>query len=131
MKKFFSLTQVTHLRRHFNYYNELQKKSSLFVSRFWNIWQSLFRHSIYKIIFWFQPSWLGLENMLTTSLQRDKTPSHNEYSRYGIKPSDGEASVLELWSTPSLSLLSGLLWSGEVVPARVPSMGQMKLFNLL
>ena len=53
---------------------------------------------------------------------------------YAIKQSDGEASVtLELWgiqSTPSLTLLPGLLWPGLVAPDRVLSMGQIELFDI-
>ena len=43
-----------------------------------------------------------------------------------------EAPVVEfVESTPSLTLLSGPLWPGVVVPVRVPSKGQIELFNLL
>ena len=41
--------------------------------------------------------------------------------------------MLELWgirSTPSLPLLSGPLWPGVVMPDRVPSMGQIELFDI-
>ena len=41
-----------------------------------------------------------------------KPHSHNECPRYDIKPSDGEAATLEIWtmwSTPSLPFLPGLL----------------------
>ena len=34
-----------------------------------------------------------------------------------------------IWSNPSLPLLSGPLWTWVVVPFRVPSMGQIELFN--
>ena len=47
--------------------------------------------------------------------------------RYDTKVSDGETLVLEFWgmgNTPSLELLPGPLWPREVVPVRVPSMGQ-------
>ena len=49
-----------------------------------------------------------------------------------IKPSDGEAPVLELWrmeSTTSLSLLPVPLWHEVVVPVKFLSMGQIELFN--
>ena len=36
-----------------------------------------------------------------------------------------------MWSTPSLSLLSGLLWPGVIVPVRVSSVHQIELFNHL
>ena len=52
--------------------------------------------------------------------------------RYDTKPSDSEASVLDLWgmwSVPSLPLLSGLLCPGVVVPVRVSYRGQIELFN--
>ena len=47
---------------------------------------------------------------------------------------DSEAPVLEhlgMWSTPSLPLHPGSLWSGLVLPVRIPSMGQMEAFNHL
>ena len=54
----------------------------------------------------------------------------NEYPGYDTKQPDGEASVmLELWgmwSTPSLPLLPGPLWSGVVAPDRVLSIGQIE-----
>ena len=53
---------------------------------------------------------------------------------YSTKLSDGETPILELWgmwTTPSLPLLPGPLWSGVAVPARVLSLDQIKLFNHL
>ena len=54
---------------------------------------------------------------------------------YDIKQSDGEASVmLALWgmrSTPSLTLFSGPLWPGVVLPDRVLSMSQIELNYVL
>ena len=47
---------------------------------------------------------------------------------------DGEASVLELWgmwSISSLSLFQGPIRTGVVVSVRIPSMGQIELFNHL
>ena len=45
--------------------------------------------------------------------------------------SDGEILVIlelwRMWSTPSLPLLTGLLWLGGVAPDRVLSMGQIEL----
>ena len=62
-----------------------------------------------------------------------KTPSHNNYPRYDIKPSDSEALVmLELWGmwiTPSLPLLPNPLWPGEVAPEKVLSIDQIELFD--
>ena len=40
------------------------------------------------------PSRLGLKNTLTASLQRGKTPSHNECPGYNTKKSDGEVTVI-------------------------------------
>ena len=48
------------------------------------------------------------------------------------KPSDDEDLVLEIWemlTIPSLPLLPGPLWPVVVVSVRVPSMGQIELFN--
>ena len=71
--------------------------------------------------------------MLTASLQRvNPPPTHHECLEYNTKPPDGVAPILELWgiwSTPSLSLLPGLLWAGVVVPVRVPC--QKELFDHL
>ena len=80
----------------------------------------------------FLPSRLGLQNTLTVSLQRGKTPtSHKEYPGYDTKQSYIETPVmLELWgmqSTPSLPSLSGPLWSWVVAPDRVLSMSQIEL----
>ena len=41
------------------------------------------------------PSWLGLLNTPTASLQRGKTPHSNEYPVYDTKQSDGEAPVMQ------------------------------------
>ena len=53
--------------------------------------------------------------------------SPNEYPGYDMKQSDGEVPImLELWgmwSTSSVLLLPGLLWSRVVAPDRVLSMG--------
>ena len=63
------------------------------------------------------PSWLGMQNTQTASLQRSKTLS-SDCPRYDIKQSDTKAPVMqELWgmrSTPSLLSLSGSLWKGTV-----------------
>ena len=58
--------------------------------------------------------------------------SPNESRRCGSKPFDGEVLVLELWgmwSTPSLPLLQVSLSPAEVAAVRVPSIGEMELFN--
>ena len=39
--------------------------------------------------------------------------------------------VWRMWNKPSLRSLSGALWAGVVVPVRVSSVGQLKLFNHL
>ena len=52
-------------------------------------------------------------------------------NKYSSKVNDGEAPVLEhrrMGSASSLALLPGTLWSGLVVPIRVPSMGHIELF---
>ena len=76
------------------------------------------------------PSRLGLQNTLTASLQRGKTPA-NECLAYDTKQSGGEASVmLKLWgmrSTPLLPLHQGPLWPRMVAPDRALSMGQIEL----
>ena len=71
--------------------------------------------------------------MPTESLQRVKI-STNVYPGYDTKSSDDEALVLELltmWSTTTLPLLLGPLKPEVVVHFRVPSLGQMELFNHL
>ena len=53
---------------------------------------------------------------------------------YDTKPSDDEATVLELWgmlSIPSSPLLRGPLWPSVVVLVRVPSMGQIYYLIIL
>ena len=70
-------------------------------------------------------------------VQAVETPTQerqDECPRYNVKPSDSEALVLELWemwSTSLLRLLLGPLKPGVVVPDRVPSMGQIELFDHL
>ena len=82
----------------------------------------------------FLPSWLGLKNTPTASLQRGKTPPQR-VSWYDTKQSDGEVpAVLELWglrSTPSLPSLPGPLWPGVVPPDRALSMGYIELIAYL
>ena len=56
----------------------------------------------------------------------------HEHAGYNIKPSDHEAPVLELcktWSTPSLPLPLGPLWSRVVVP--ILCISQIELFTIL
>ena len=56
-------------------------------------------------------------------------PGTNECPGYDIKPSDSEAPASEIrgmWSTPSLPLLPGPLWSRVVAPDRVLSMSQIE-----
>ena len=59
---------------------------------------------------WLLPSWLGLEDTPTASLQRSQTPT-NECPVYDTKQSDREVPVMiefgECTSTPSLSSLPG------------------------
>ena len=60
--------------------------------------------------------------------------SINESPGYDTKQSDGEASVmLELWGMLSTSSLPSLLCPlrpADVAPDRVPSMGQIELFDI-
>ena len=63
----------------------------------------------------------------------ESTDPSSECSWYDTKPSDGKVPVLKLWviwSTPSLSLLSGPLWSGVDEPDRVLSMSHIELFDI-
>ena len=62
----------------------------------------------------------------------EKDPHPNKCPGYDTKSSYSEAQILEfwgMWSTPSLSLHSGPLWPGVVVLVRVPSRGQIEIFN--
>ena len=58
-----------------------------------------------------------------------ETNHFNECPVYDNKPSDDEASVLELqemWYIPSLALLPGPYWPQMVVPVRVSFTGQIE-----
>ena len=69
-----------------------------------------------------------------SSLFLDSADMGQLYPGYDIKPSDTEVTFLDLWgmwSTPSLSLLPDPLLPKVVVPGRVPSVGQVELFNHL
>ena len=76
------------------------------------------------------PSWLGLQNTPTASLQRGY-----EYPGYDTRPSYGEAPIMlehsGMWSTPLLPLLPGPLWPGVVAPDMVLSMSQIELNSVL
>ena len=56
------------------------------------------------------------------------------YPGYDTKQSDAETpEMMKLWgirSALSLPLLSGPLWSGELTPDSVLSMGQIDLFDI-
>ena len=63
-----------------------------------------------------------------------KTLTFNERPWYNNKLSDGETSLQELWeiwSTPSLPLVPGLLWSRVVVPDRILYMTERELYGIL
>ena len=64
-------------------------------------------------------------------LCRGVRPPPNDFPGYDTKQSDGEVPVMlelwRMWSTPSLPLLPGPLWSRVVAPDRVLSMGQIEL----
>ena len=89
-----------------------------------NIVKSIFKQSIAGLS-------LGLQNTPTASLQRDKTPPHNEFPVYDSKQSDVEVPVmLDVWgmgSTSSLPSLLGPLRPGVVGLDRVLSMVKKKL----
>ena len=76
---------------------------------------------------------LRLQNTQTVSL-RGKSPPQNECAGYDTKLSDIEAPVLELKrvrSIPSVPLLPGSLYTAVVASDRIPSKGQIELFNYL
>ena len=54
-----------------------------------------------------QPSW----HILTASLLRVKTPTPNDSPGYGIKPSGGEASTLDLWGNLEYPFIVISPWS--------------------
>ena len=72
------------------------------------------------------PSRLGLYNIKTAPLQRDKT-TPNEYPGYDTKQFDREIPVIHgLWgmqSSPSFLSLPSSLWSAAVEPDKALSMG--------
>ena len=81
------------------------------------------------------PSWLGLRIHPLHLCGEVRLPTLNECPGYDTKQSDGEVSVmLELWGMwciPSLPLLPGPLWPGEVASDRVLSIGQIELICVL
>ena len=80
-----------------------------------------------------QPNRLGAVEYADCIFAEELDPT-NECPRYNTKPSDGEVLVLDRWgmrSTSCLPLLLGSLLPGVIVPFRVPSIGQMELFNHL
>ena len=61
---------------------------------------------------------------------RGLRPPHHKCLGYGIKSSDDQSPVPELWgmwSTPSLALNQSSLWPRMVAPDRVSFMGQIEL----
>ena len=69
------------------------------------------------------------------SSERVRPHSPNKCPGYDTKQSDGVVLVIlefwGLWSTPSLPLLQGPLWSGMVASDRVLSLGQRELNGIL
>ena len=63
---------------------------------------------------------------LPRRLQRGKPPT-KECPDYDTKQSDGEVPVMlevwGMWSTPSLPLLPGPLWPGDIAPDKGPIYG--------
>ena len=82
---------------------------------------------LYLFLSCFLPSRLRLQNTPTVSLQRGKTPAHNECHRYDTKQFDGVVPVMLEFCTPSLSLLPSPFWPGVVALDRVLSMGLIEL----
>ena len=69
----------------------------------------------------------NLQGLMCYKTKPNQTP--NDWSWYDIKKSDGETLALEIWgmwSTHSLPLLPGPLWTGSVGSDRVLSMGQIE-----
>ena len=95
------------------------------------IYQTLMSYlfiSIYLFInlFRYHPSQLRLENKLTVSLQRSKTPPMSVLIYY-VKQSGGKAPLIlelwEMWSTSSLPSLISPLWLRLVAPDKGPIYG--------
>ena len=107
--------------------------SYLFSYQFESLYNTL---SIYLSIYLSIPSPFGkVCRICRLHLCRGVRTPLNESPEYDLKLSDGEAPVLlelwRMWSTPSASSPPGPLWPGVTVPVRVPSMGQIELFNHL
>ena len=69
----------------------------------------------------------------TNCISAEMSDLPNECPGYNIKQSDCKASAWELWriwSTLSLPLLPGPLWSRMVAPDKVLSMGQIELYDI-
>ena len=118
-----------------------------FLFTFW-CWLLLdiFLHILNTFIFWtlvlgiiilwpaLVQSAVAIENTVFISAEWKVLPPPSECPGYDTRPSDGEASNLEhwgMWSNPSIPLLSGSFWCRVVVPDRVLSMAQIKLFGHL
>ena len=100
--------------------NTDNKVSRIFGDHVSDFFFSLWTHSHLFILFLSMPT--------IASLHRGKNLP-NECPGYDTKQSEVPV-MLELWgmwSTPSLPLLPGPLWSGMVAPDRVLSMGQIEL----
>ena len=73
--------------------------------------------------------WRRLRPSTTTTTT---TKKKNDCPGYDTRLFHGEVPIVELWrmwSTRSLPLLLSTLWPRVVAPVRVPSIGQIKIFN--
>ena len=118
-------------------------KSFQFLNRLLSYQQSIYLsipgHSSFFVLRNSYPNWSGfmikiiwpsrpeLQNTLTASLQKSKTPSLSEYPRYSTNQSDSEIPVmLKFWRMQRIPLLPSLpspLWPGVAASDKVLSMG--------
>ena len=93
------------------------------------IWFILYDIILIHIRIWNKNNLLvGLKMCWLYPLWKGKTLLRKRCTKYD-KTSDGEVSVLKIWSIASLPLLPGPLWPRVVVPLRIPSMSQIDQFK--
>ena len=95
----------------------------------WFVWnRSVF---IFKNNWW--PCRLGLQNTLTASLQRGKTPQTSIRDMTLTIRWWGSCNAGALWNVeyPSLPSLPGSLWPGVVASDRILSIGQIELICVI
>ena len=87
--------------------------------------------AIFRLILYWIVQSAGFVEYTTYISAEGQDPPTNEFPGYDTKQFHVEVPVmLELWrmrSTPSLLLLPGLLWPGEVAPDKVLSRGQIEV----